>query len=383
MYNGIGLQTTRGSGTNGYVQKNCAVVRKHKRQSNENQPVRGDFANKVPNGDILLHAKKRDIEVKILEHREALEEQGLKEEEIEEEVARYRATLQLCYENEQRKLKADNFSFNNLKQETHHLAEANQLKNSKLREAFGISEYFQDGTSFDPERREREAQLKKEVEKKSYQWLKTPSPEKDDKTAADSDIVWRKESDDKQNENDQKDKKEDHREDKKRSKKLKKKSKHIDTSSSSSDSDDDSESSSDKYESKKKDSKRKRKNSSKNVKNKRRKVNVESDSSDSSDSETKSSKKKAVLSKSHKYHKDEKSFDIEPLHSSRKEEPDVCSQEHQIIDDRDSKKAKTNYESEDSLPEEIVKEIKKYKLKYAGHVKDSWIIKENNVAKRI
>lgn len=30
MYNGIGLQTARGSGTNGYVQKNLGAIRYHK-----------------------------------------------------------------------------------------------------------------------------------------------------------------------------------------------------------------------------------------------------------------------------------------------------------------------------------------------------------------
>ena len=30
MYNGIGLQTARGSGTNGYVQKNLGAIRHHK-----------------------------------------------------------------------------------------------------------------------------------------------------------------------------------------------------------------------------------------------------------------------------------------------------------------------------------------------------------------
>lgn len=37
--------------------------------------------------------------------------------------------------------------------ETHQLAEANERKNERLRAAFGISEGYVDGSSFDPARR--------------------------------------------------------------------------------------------------------------------------------------------------------------------------------------------------------------------------------------
>lgn len=46
------------------------------------------------------------------------------------------------------------------------MAEANQEKNAKLRDAFGISEHFIDGSSFDPNRREREADIANEKQKK-------------------------------------------------------------------------------------------------------------------------------------------------------------------------------------------------------------------------
>lgn len=40
--------------------------------------------------------------------------------------------------------------------ETHEIAQAQQQKNAKLREAFGISDYFVEGTSFDPDRKAKE-----------------------------------------------------------------------------------------------------------------------------------------------------------------------------------------------------------------------------------
>ncbi|GCC42415.1 hypothetical protein chiPu_0026036, partial [Chiloscyllium punctatum] len=49
--------------------------------------------------------------------------------------------------------------------ETHQLAEANERKNERLRAAFGISDSYVDGSSFDPKRRAQEAAEKAEQQK--------------------------------------------------------------------------------------------------------------------------------------------------------------------------------------------------------------------------
>jgi serine/arginine repetitive matrix protein 2 len=79
MYNGIGLQTARGSGTNGYVQKNLAYVRDLPKQNNFQQQKLLDIARyapseKKPNEEILEHEKKRRIEAKVYDW---AEKQGL------------------------------------------------------------------------------------------------------------------------------------------------------------------------------------------------------------------------------------------------------------------------------------------------------------------
>lgn len=87
--------------------------------------------------------------------------------------------------------------------ETHQVAEAQLEKNAKLREAFGISEYFVDGSSFDPDRqakeqlaksaaiqeKERQKALDREKEKEAekeqaarYELVHTPSPEPAEKS---------------------------------------------------------------------------------------------------------------------------------------------------------------------------------------------------------
>lgn len=80
MYNGIGLQTPRGSGTNGYVQRNWAAVRpaeKSKTYKTEQELAALDIANtRQPNKEILDHEKKRKIELRCAEFADILEEQG-------------------------------------------------------------------------------------------------------------------------------------------------------------------------------------------------------------------------------------------------------------------------------------------------------------------
>ena len=83
MYNGIGLTTPRGSGTNGYVQRNLPSVRA-KRQWDERGGDRDEKdrqrlesqLNRQPNADILEHQRKRQLEVKCAELQDMKAEQG-------------------------------------------------------------------------------------------------------------------------------------------------------------------------------------------------------------------------------------------------------------------------------------------------------------------
>lgn len=59
--------------------------------------------------------------------------------------------------------------------ETHQIAEAQQEKNAKLREAFGISEYFVEGSSLDAGRRAKEEAARQAAQPR-YQLVRTPSP---------------------------------------------------------------------------------------------------------------------------------------------------------------------------------------------------------------
>ena len=80
MYNGIGLTTARGSGTNGYVQRNLAHVHTTKERvkyKTEEEIQRLDqLSQRKPNAEILAHERKRKLELKCLEFRDDLEQKG-------------------------------------------------------------------------------------------------------------------------------------------------------------------------------------------------------------------------------------------------------------------------------------------------------------------
>lgn len=79
MYNGIGLQTARGSGTNGYVQRNMAFMRTRKEKveynSEEDLAKLERTLHKAPNKELMEHNWKRKIELQCLELQEKMEEE--------------------------------------------------------------------------------------------------------------------------------------------------------------------------------------------------------------------------------------------------------------------------------------------------------------------
>ena len=97
-YNGIGLQTTRGSGTNGYVQTNKCHRSASRLQRTEWRDLKdihggGPKSNK-PNEEILAHQRKREIEVKLATLEDDLEEKGAGAEEIAERLKEARAKFE-------------------------------------------------------------------------------------------------------------------------------------------------------------------------------------------------------------------------------------------------------------------------------------------------
>ena len=80
MYNGIGLQTARGSGTNGFVQRNLSHVRVNKERveykPDEDVKKLEAYASRKGNAELLAHERKRKIEVKCVEMEDMMADQG-------------------------------------------------------------------------------------------------------------------------------------------------------------------------------------------------------------------------------------------------------------------------------------------------------------------
>ncbi|XP_075522612.1 uncharacterized protein LOC142555573 [Primulina tabacum] len=99
MYNGIGLQTARGSGTNGYVQTNKFFIKPRTNKvvvdSSKGYELGEGMAGvtRKPNGDILEHDRKRTIQLKLLVLEEKLIDQGYTDAEIAEKLDEARKSL--------------------------------------------------------------------------------------------------------------------------------------------------------------------------------------------------------------------------------------------------------------------------------------------------
>lgn len=144
MTDNVGLTTPRGSGTSGYVQKNRSLIRP--RDKIAPYPKDWDSAKhrpRQPDAEILEHEAKRQVEVKVFELRDKLEEEGVDEDEIDDQCEALRQKL-----NQERKDGKD-FGPNakRLKShQVHDLAKAKAEESERLRKALGISADYEEGS---------------------------------------------------------------------------------------------------------------------------------------------------------------------------------------------------------------------------------------------
>ncbi|CAN1795885.1 Pre-mRNA-splicing factor CWC21 [Linum perenne] len=93
MYNGTGLQTPRGSGTNGYINTNKFFA-KPKPNKIDHPSSNGVDTAKKPSKEILEHERKRQIHLKLVELEDELIELGYSDAEITERMEEARRTLE-------------------------------------------------------------------------------------------------------------------------------------------------------------------------------------------------------------------------------------------------------------------------------------------------
>lgn len=141
MSSNVGLSTPRGSGTSGYVQRNLAYMKPHDRS----KPYSIDSESRKhrqrqPDKEILEHTRKRDIEVKVFELRDKLEDEGVEEEEIETQTEALR-----------RRLMKENRNPKNSREkvlkihDVHGQAEEKIKQDNRMRNALGINRNYEEG----------------------------------------------------------------------------------------------------------------------------------------------------------------------------------------------------------------------------------------------
>ncbi|OZJ03944.1 hypothetical protein BZG36_02927 [Bifiguratus adelaidae] len=160
MYNGIGLSTPRGSGTNGYVVRNLSFKKTPtQRVQYEDYEIKKPPAFREPNKDILLHEKKREVEVRCMALRDDLEEHGMAEADIDERVDALRQSLIQKLDQAGTK-QAKSL----LEHETHKRAEAKQRENDKMMKALGIDRQdYTEGAAFDRDLQEQKKRARIEA----------------------------------------------------------------------------------------------------------------------------------------------------------------------------------------------------------------------------
>ncbi|PJF19310.1 hypothetical protein PSACC_00806 [Paramicrosporidium saccamoebae] len=141
MYNGLGLRTARGSGTNGYVQRNLSFA-KPKPQGTFSYDQPPPKPARRPNADILLHRSKRQIEVECLTYQEELEGS---ENFRKKQLAKLEAHVKRNSESA--------------------LKEEKETEMNRIKDAFGISDTAVEGQAFKFEsEKQREERLARYAE---------------------------------------------------------------------------------------------------------------------------------------------------------------------------------------------------------------------------
>ncbi|KAJ3474675.1 hypothetical protein NLG97_g9737 [Lecanicillium saksenae] len=144
MSENVGLSTPRGSGTSGYVQKNLAHMRPRDRAAP--YPKNTDslpHKQRQPDKGILEHERKREIEVKVFELRDKLEDEEVDDDEIEKQCDELRQKLV----DEMNSGKGSGGPRRQFKEhQVHAMADAKIKESERLRKALKISSNYEEGS---------------------------------------------------------------------------------------------------------------------------------------------------------------------------------------------------------------------------------------------
>ncbi|KAM0249956.1 hypothetical protein ACHAP5_002549 [Fusarium lateritium] len=142
MSDNVGLNTPRGSGTSGYVQRNLA----HIKPRDFGAPYPKDLDSlrhkqRQPDKGILEHDRKREVEVKVFDLRDKLEEEEVDEDEIDKRCDELRQKLLAEMNSGRRGGPRKPFK----QHQVHEMADAKIKESERLRKALKISADYEEG----------------------------------------------------------------------------------------------------------------------------------------------------------------------------------------------------------------------------------------------
>ncbi|EFZ00895.1 hypothetical protein X797_003224 [Metarhizium robertsii] len=162
MSENVGLSTPRGSGTSGYVQRNLAHLKP--RDHGAPYPQNLDslrHKQRQPDKGILEHDRKRQVEVKVFDLRDKLEEEEIDEEEIDKRCDELREKLLAEMESGRRGGSGPRRTFK--EHQVHEMADAKIKESERLRKALKISPEYEEGSHW----KRQEERLRTALEKKA------------------------------------------------------------------------------------------------------------------------------------------------------------------------------------------------------------------------
>ncbi|KAM0284864.1 hypothetical protein ACHAQH_001785 [Verticillium albo-atrum] len=147
MSDNVGLSTPRGSGTSGYVQRNLA----HVRPRDNAAPYPKDLDSlrhrqRQPDKEILEHDRKREVEVKVFDLRDTLEDEGIDEEEIDKRCDELRQKLLAEMESKKNSRGGGPIRKGFKSHQVHEMADAKIKESERLRNALKISKDYEEGS---------------------------------------------------------------------------------------------------------------------------------------------------------------------------------------------------------------------------------------------
>ena len=162
MYGDVGLPTTKGSGTNGYIQRSLAYINRKEYQPGGYKAIIEKFREQPAptkrkiNNEIIEHEMKHKIEAELYDLSEKLKEEGkLNLKEIEEEINKKRN------EKYDDILKKKELYINN--KDTHQRGQMKNEQINKIKNALKIKDDYQMGFAFDFELQKKEKKEKKKT----------------------------------------------------------------------------------------------------------------------------------------------------------------------------------------------------------------------------